>query len=98
MLVFDALIHNTARTPSTMVYSPDDWLLMLVDHENAFGMQQEDLTNLEGVELSVGDQWRTVLQALDNETLRMGLADVLDERRLSALASRRDALIGDTSE
>jgi hypothetical protein len=98
MLVFDALIHNTARTPSTMVYSPDDWLLMLVDHENAFGMQQEDLTNLEGVELSVGDQWRTALQALDNETLRMGLADVLDERRLSALASRRDALIGDTSE
>ena len=98
MFVFDALIHNTGRTPSTMVYSPDDWLLMLVDHENAFGMQQEDLANLKGVELSVGDQWRTVLQTLDNETLRSGLGDVLDKRRLSALASRRDALIRGSSE
>jgi len=98
MLVFDALIHNTARTPSTMVYSPDDWLLMLVDHGNAFGTQLENSANLEGVELSIGDQWRTVLQALDNETLRKGLADVLDERRLSALASRRDALIRGSSD
>jgi len=98
MFVFDALIHNTARTPSTMVYSPDDWLLMLVDHENAFGVQQEKPAYLEDVELSVGDQWRTALQALDNETLQSGLGDVLDERRLSALASRRDALIRGSSE
>jgi len=98
MLVFDALIYNTARTPSTMVYSPDDWLLMLVDHENAFGVQQEKPAYLEGVELSVGDQWRTALQAIDNETLQSGLGDVLDERRLSALASRRDALIRGSSE
>ena len=98
MSVFDTLIHNTARTPSTMVYSPDDWSLMLVDHENAFGVQQEWSAYPEGVELSVGDQWRTALQALDNETLRRGLGDVLDERRLSALASRRDALIRGSSE
>jgi len=98
MFVFDALIHNTARTPSTMVYSPDDWLLMLVDHENAFGVEKERPAYLEGVDLAVGDQWRTALRALENEALRTGLADVLDERRLSALASRRDALIGDTSE
>ena len=98
MFVFDALIHNTARTPSMMVYNPDDWLLMLVDHENAFGVQQEDLANLEDVELSVGNQWRTVLQALDDETLRTGLGDVLNEERLSALAGRRDALISGSSE
>ena len=98
MSVFDTLIHNTARTPSTMVYSPDDWSLMLVDHENAFGVQQEWPAYPEGVELSVGDQWRTALQALDNEALRSGLGDVLDERRLSALASRRDALIRGSSE
>ncbi len=98
MFVFDTLIHNTARTPSTMVYSPDDWLLMLVDHENVFGVQQERPAYLEGVDLAVGDQWRTVLQSMDNETLRSGLGDVLDEHRLSALASRRDALIRGSSE
>ncbi len=98
MFVFDTLIHNTARTPSTMVYSPDDWLLMLVDHENVFGVQQERPAYLEGVDLAVGDQWRTVLQSMDNETLRSGLGDVLDEHRLSALGNRRDALIRGSSE
>lgn len=98
MYVFDALIHNTARTPSTMVYSPDNWLLMLVDHENAFGTGQERPVYLEGVDLAVGDQWRTTLQAMDDETLRGGLGDVLDERRLKALVSRRDALIKGASE
>jgi hypothetical protein len=98
MFVFDALIHNTTRSPSTMVYSPDDWLLMLIDHENAFDVQQDRPVYLEDVELSVGDQWRTALQALDNETLSSELGDVLDERRLAALASRRDALIRDSLE
>ena len=93
MFVFDTLIHNTARTPSTMVYSPDDWLLMLVDHENAFGVQPEYPAYLNGVGLSVGDQWRTALFAMDDETLRKELGDVLDERRRLALASRRDSLI-----
>ena len=93
MFVFDALVHNTARTPSSMVYSPDDWLLILVDHENAFSAELERPDYLDGVDIVIGDQWRTALLELDNATLRKGLGDVLDERRLSALASRRDALI-----
>jgi hypothetical protein len=93
MFVFDTLIHNTARTPSTMVYSPDDWLLILVDHENAFGAELERPDYLDGADIAIGDQWRTALLELDDATLRKGLGDVLDERRLSALASRRDALI-----
>jgi hypothetical protein len=37
--------------------------------------------------------WRTVLIELTDEKLRMNLGDVLDKRRLAALAKRRDALI-----
>jgi hypothetical protein len=48
---------------------------------------------LDGVDIVIGDQWRAALLELDNATLRKGLGDVLDERRLSALASRRDALV-----
>ena len=81
-----------------MMYSPDDWLLMLVDHENAFGVQPEYPAYLNGVGLSVGDQWRTALFAMDDETLRKELGDVLDERRRSALASRRDSLIIGSSD
>jgi len=93
MFVFDTLIHNTARTPSTMVYSPDDWSLMLVDHEDSFNVELERPGYLDGVDIAIGDQWRTALLELDDATLRKELGDVLDERRLSALASRRDALI-----
>ena len=96
MFVFDTLIHNTARTPSSMVYSPDDWLLMLVDHENSFGAQEGRPTYLENIELTVGDQWRTALLELDDEALRAELGDVLDEGRLTALARRRDALVGES--
>ena len=96
MHVFDALIHNTSRTPSSMVYSPDDWLLMLVDHENSFAVTEGRPTYLENIELAVGDQWRTALLKLDDKALRAELGDVLDEGRLTALVRRRDALVGES--
>lgn len=93
MFVFDALIHNTVRTPSSMLYSPDDWYLMLVDHKHSFATQTGRPISLQDVELVVGKQWRAVLMELDDEALRAGLGDVLDEERLLALGKRRDALI-----
>ena len=96
MYVFDALIQNPARTPSSMLYSRDDWLLMLVDHENSFGAEQGRPAYLKDIELTIGDQWRTALLELDDETLRTNLGDVLDERRLAALAQRRDAMLADS--
>ena len=79
-----------------MVYSPDDWLLMLVDHENSFAVAEGRPTYLENIELAVGDQWRTALLELDDKSLRAELGDVLDEKRLTALAKRRDKLIGES--
>ena len=76
-----------------MLYSPDDWLLMLVDHENSFGARTGPPTYLGDVKLSVGEQWRTALRELDDDALRAELGDVLDENSLVALIKRRDALI-----
>lgn len=96
MHVFDVLIGNGARTPSSMLYSPEDWLLMLVDHENSFGMETDRPAYLKEIELVIGDQWRTVLLELDDELLRANLGEVLDEYRLAALSKRRDAIIADS--
>jgi hypothetical protein len=96
MYVFDALIHNPARTPSSMLYSPDDWLLMLVDHANAFSATKARPPYLKGLELPIGDQWRAALLRLDDDLLRRELGDVLDGRRMEALSSRRDALVRDS--
>ena len=93
MYVFDTLIHNPARTPLTMLYSPDNWQLMLVNHENSFSTKKDRPTYLKNIELKIGDQWRTALLEMDDEKLRTSLVDVLDKRRLAALANRRDALI-----
>ncbi len=93
MYVYDVLIHNPARTPLSMLYSPDNWQLVLVNHENSFSTKKDRPAYLKNIEFTIGDQWRTALLALDDEELRKNLGDVLDKRRLSALAKRRDALI-----
>ena len=96
MYVFDALIHNSARSPQSMLYSPDNWQLMLVNHENSFSTRKDRPAYLRNIELTIGEQWRTALRGIDNEKLRKNLGDVLDRRRLRALAKRRGALIEDS--
>ena len=93
MHVFDALINNSARTPASMLYSREDFSLMLVDHDRSFGASPGRPAYLEGIELAVGDQWRTALYKLTDEALRAELGDVLDDDRLAALGVRRDALL-----
>ncbi len=80
-----------------MLYSPDNRQLMLVNHENSFSTKNDRPNYLKNIELTIGDQWRTALLELDDEKLRKNLGDVLDKRRLAALAKRRDALIEDSN-
>ena len=96
MYVFDVLVHSTARMPQTLLYNPESWQLILIDHESSFSRNKGRPTHLKGVELSIGERWRSVLLGLDDERLSATLGDVLDKRRLAALAARRDALIEDS--
>ena len=96
MHVFDVLINNSARSPLSMLYYPDDWQLLLLNHEHAFSKAKSRPAYLQNRDLVVGDEWRTALLELDDKKLRANLGDVLDRRRLSALAKRRDALIRDS--
>lgn len=93
MYVYDALIHNPARTPATMLYSPDNWQLMLIDHKDSFSTKKDRPAYLRNIRLTIGDQWRKALLEINDGKLRENLGDVLDKKRLAALASRRDALI-----
>lgn len=93
MFIFDALIHNSERTPLSMLYGPDDFQLMLVNHVNSFGTQKGRPPYLSNIELTIGDQWRIALLGIDDETLRVNLDEVLDKSRLSALGKRRDMLL-----
>ncbi len=93
MYVFDALMYNEGRTLSRMLYSPDEWRLMLIGHENAFSTRTGLPPYLRNIELKIGSAWRDALVSLSEETINETFDEVLDRRRRKALLERRDSLV-----
>ena len=93
MYVFDALIYNEGRTLNRMVYDTRDWGLMLFEHERAFSTKKGRPRYLQEAPVEITPGWRTALQALNDGVLETALGDVLDKKRLRALATRRDELL-----
>ena len=93
MYVFDVLIYNEGRGLQQMLYEPGEWSLMLTEHVRAFGTGKGRPPHLASVSLEFSDGWRDALLALTDDMLEAQFADVLDKRRLRALAARRDELL-----
>jgi hypothetical protein len=95
MYVFDVLIRNEGRTPDRMTYRTDDWQLILVGHDRAFGRGKDRPRHLMNVDLEIGDGWRNALNALTDDVIEREFDGILDKRRRTGLAARRDALLAD---
>jgi len=99
MYLFDALIYNKDRHREFMHYSIDNWQLILTRHNESFTTNRslskhiDDVENLLGKKLNLGEGWRKALVALNEDDLTEQLGDVLDERRIKALIKRRDDLL-----
>ena len=93
MYIFDVLLHNEGRPPAQMVYSPENWQLLLMGNQNTFGTRRAKPRYLEQVPLEIGSAWADALQSITDERLAENLGDVLDKRRLTALGKRRDLLL-----
>jgi hypothetical protein len=93
MMVWDALIYNEGRFRQTMLYSPDNWQLLLVGHDNAFATRKGRPRHLGDQPLALNNRWRRALERLTDDVLAEQLGGVLDKRRLKALAERRDELL-----
>ncbi len=93
MYVFDVLIYNPGRSQRAIVYSPESWQLMLTRHQDSFVAKQSRPPWSLAIEFQLGDAWVKALRLLDDATLKTELGDVLDKRRLAALAGRRDQLL-----
>jgi hypothetical protein len=93
MYTFDALIYNEGRSQQRMQYSPDNWQLLLVGHDEAFGTRGGRPRHLQKAPIEIGPAWREALETLDAATLEATLGDVLDSRRRKALLKRRDELL-----
>ncbi len=88
MYVFDALINNNSRSPSSMLYQSGDLDLILTDHDESFGVGYESLSTKVPKELNIGTQWQQTLTALNVRTMRTELGDVLTDHQIEALVER----------
>ncbi len=94
MYIFDALIFNQGRTIESILYSMDNWQLILVGHSRAFEGKRGRPAHLANVELALTGEWLDRLRALDQTALEQALGDVLDKKQIKALLQRRDELVG----
>ena len=93
MYIFDALIFNVGRNPEFMLYSPDNWQLILMKHDQAFKTSKDRPPYLKNTELVYTPSWQDTLTSLSNEVLQTELGDVLGKRELAAIGKRRDRLL-----
>ncbi|MDH3613980.1 MAG: metallophosphoesterase [Gammaproteobacteria bacterium] len=93
MFVYDALTYNMGRSGKNVLYNLDMWQLMLIGHDRAFVAKRGTPQHLESVPFLVGQGWKDALSSLSDEVLEERLGDVLSERRLRSLATRRDELL-----
>jgi len=98
MYIYDALVYNVGRDGLSMLYNKENWQLMLVGHKNSFDTKRGRPQQLKAVQLEIGGSWVEALSNLTDERLSERLGDVLDERQLSALGKRRDALLADAQK
>lgn len=95
MYVFDVLIYNEGRSPQRMLYDLSNWGLMLSEHDRAFSTKKGRPRHLKSAPVEVSQGWTAALSGLTDEVLAESLDDVLDKRRIKALAARRDQLLAD---
>ena len=88
MTVWDVLIYNEDRNANNLQYSLASWRVTLVGHDDAFGTRKGVPPRLAAVPIEVGDAWRNAMQGLTEEALTAAMGDVLDEKRIRALAAR----------
>ena len=95
MLIFDILIGNELRIAETIRYDSNSFLLMLAGHGRAFSTSGSKPSRYKGVPLDIGPAWVAALNSMTDEVLKQRFADVLDKRRIRALAKRRDLLLNE---
>jgi len=93
MYVFDVLAYNEGRTQQRMMYDKSTWSLILSEHDRAFADKKGRPGHLAKASLTVNAGWKSALGELTDEALKENFSDVLDKRRMRALASRRDELL-----
>jgi hypothetical protein len=93
MYSFDTLVGNESRTPRSILFDSDDWIVYGSAHERAFGNSATLPAYLKAQPPAPGAEFRRRAGLLDESGLKAGLGDLLDARQLKAIIERRDLLL-----
>jgi len=98
MYIYDALTFNVGRNPEFMLYSPDNWQLVIMGHDQAFRSSKDRPPYLRSTTLEFTSSWVKALNELTDDVIKRELGDLLGKRELSALGKRRDILIREAGQ
>jgi hypothetical protein len=98
MYIFDSLIYNEGRAQTKMVYSPENWQMMLVENDNVFSAERGRPRYLAEAPLDLTSTWIAALTSITDAVLEENLDDVLSKRQISALGKRRDQLLEESRQ
>ncbi|MEN6631124.1 MAG: hypothetical protein ABFD84_01730 [Candidatus Polarisedimenticolia bacterium] len=93
MRVFDALIYNTDRNATNVLYTTDDWEMHLIDHSRAFRLHHSRPVALEGRQLEISPAMRAGMASLERKALLASVGDALSAAQIDAMLARRDLLL-----
>ena len=93
--VWDTLIANAGRTTDNVGYRQSLWRMQLTDHSKAFTTNKRlpGAISSGKAALVLRPEVQQALRELDEATLTTELNGLLDKKSISALLSRRDALL-----
>lgn len=89
--VFDALIGIDDRDPENILFTPEDWKLWLIDHEEAFPASPGSPRRFEN--LRFPNRLAKAMTELDEESVSRSLGKLLRPSQIQTLLVRRDELL-----
>jgi len=93
MYAFDALTFNQQRTPESVLYDTEEWMLMSTLHGAAFGTARQQPRHLANVTLVLPDELLERIGRLTPGSLETALGGLLSKRELRALLERARMLV-----
>lgn len=98
MYIFDTLIYNQRKPETSILYSTDNYQLILAGNSDAFDSKRGKPRHLAAAPLDLDKSWVDALESLTDDRMNQAFADVLDKRRITALSRRRDLLLKEAAE
>ena len=93
VFAFDALIYNEDRIADSLLLTPADWRIHLIDHTRAFRTKTQRPAAFRQVALSPAPDLARAIAGLDEEAVRTAMDGLLQPEQVKSILKRRKKLV-----